>query len=340
MPRPWYPGPVADLTNDFSWSRTRDNAFQECRRRYFFQYYGSWGGWDAESDPRTRLLYVLKQLGTRQMWAGRLVHETIERALLAMRDGYALSETSLIESTVRQMREEWKGSRRGVYRETPKRTGLFEHEYNVPVRDSEWQAIRDNVVRCLRNFHRLPLLAEVKATPTERWIFIEDIGAFDFEGTRMFAAPDFGYWSTADRLQLVDWKTGGNGGDASLQLGGYALYALEVLGVEPARVDLLEVNLREGKVTTHPWDASGLDRVREHVRFSARSMRAYLRDPARNLAEESDFERAEDLRICRWCNFRGVCRPELPPFEPPPPHPTLSPSGGEGQGEGGEGDSR
>jgi len=79
-------------------------------------------------------------------------------------------------------------------------------------------------------------------------------------------------------------------------------------------VDLHEVNLREGKVTTHPWDAGALDRVREHIRFSARAMRAYLRDPERNLADEADFERAEDLRICRWCNFRQVCRPELPPF--------------------------
>ena len=317
---------MADLVNEFSWSRTRDNAFQDCRRRYFFQYYGAWGGWDAASDPRTRLLYVLKQLGTRQMWAGRLVHEAIERALLAMRDGYALSEVSLIESTVRQMREEWKGSRAGIYRDAPKRTGLFEHEYGVPIRDAEWQAIRDNVVRCLRNFHRLALLVDIKATPTERWVLIEDINAFEFEGTRVFAAPDFGYWSTADRLQLVDWKTGGNGGDASLQLGGYALYALEVLGVDPARVDLLEVNLREGKVTAHPWDAASLERVREHIRLSTRSMRAYLRDPARNLAEEVDFERAEDLRICRWCNFRRVCRPELPSFEAVAEPATAAPS--------------
>ena len=24
-----------------------------------------------------------------------------------------------------------------------------------------------------------------------------------------------------------------------------------------------------------------------------------------------DFERTEDLRLCRWCNFKAVCRPEL-----------------------------
>ena len=92
---------VADLANEFSWSRTRDNIFQECRRRYYLHYYGSWGGWDPGADPAVRALYVLKQLGTRQMWAGRLVHEAAERALLAMRDGHALSEAALIEDTVR-----------------------------------------------------------------------------------------------------------------------------------------------------------------------------------------------------------------------------------------------
>ena len=310
---------VADLVNDFSWSRTRDNVFQECRRRYYLHYYGSWGGWNADGDPRTRLLYVLKQLATRQMWAGRLVHESVERALLSLRDGYSLSEASLIESTVRQMREEWKGSRDGVYREHPKRTGLFEHEYAAPIRDSEWQAMRDNVIRCLRNFYRLLLFADIKATPPERWVLIEDIGSFAFEGTKVFAAPDFGYWNGADRLQLVDWKTGGAGADASLQLGGYALYARETMGVDPDRVDLLEVNLREGKVTTHPWGSLDLDRVRDHIRLSVRSMRAYLKDPDRNLAEEGDFEKAEDLRICRWCNFRGACRPEMEPFASPTP---------------------
>ena len=250
------------------------------------------------------------------MWAGRLVHEAIERVLLAVRDGYALSEASLIEATVSQMREEWKGSRAGVYRESPKRAGLFEHEYGVPVRDSEWQALRDHVMRCLRNFHRLPLLADIKGTAVERWIMIEDIGSFPFEGTTLFAAPDFGYWNDADRLQLVDWKTGGGGEGAALQLGGYALYALEMLRVDPARVDLLEVNLREGKVAAHPSDPVAIERVREHVRLSVRSMKAYLQDPERNLGAEADFEKTENLRICRWCNFRSVCRPELPPFAP------------------------
>ena len=84
-----------------------------------------------------------------------------------------------------------------------------------------------------------------------------------------------------------------------------------------SRVDLLEVNLREGKVTAHPWDAQRLDRVRDFIRLSVRSMKAYLEDPEKNVAREADFEKTEHVRICRWCNFRAVCRPELPPFPAP-----------------------
>jgi len=81
--------------------------------------------------------------------------------------------------------------------------------------------------------------------------------------------------------------------------------------VAPERVDLLEVNLRAGEVTTHPWDETRLDEIRARLRLSIRGMKAWLRDADANLAVLDDFERTEDLRLCRWCNFKGVCRPEL-----------------------------
>ena len=38
---------MADLQNEFSWSKSRHEKFDECRRAYFYTYYGSWGGWSA-----------------------------------------------------------------------------------------------------------------------------------------------------------------------------------------------------------------------------------------------------------------------------------------------------
>jgi PD-(D/E)XK nuclease superfamily len=305
--------PMAELGNVFSWSRSRASMFEDCRRRYYYHYYGAWGGWESTAAPDVRHLYVLKQLTGRQGWAGRTVHTAVELMLRALHAGRELSEERLIEDTVSRMRDEWRFSRRGRYRERPREAvALFEHEYGVEVPGQAWQALRDHVCRCLRNFQRLPLLAEIRRTPPERWILIEDVRAFEFEGTPVYAAPDFGYWARDDRLALVDWKTGSpNPDETAVQLGGYALYARDILDVPPDRVDLLEVNLRAGEVSVHPWDAARLDKIRERLRLSIRGMKAWLRDPDANVAALEDFERTEDLRLCRWCNFKAVCRPEL-----------------------------
>ena len=304
---------MSELANTFSWSRSRDVMFHECRRKYFYHYYGAWGGWEPDAPPEIRRLYVLKQLTGRQGWAGRVVHEAVELALRTLHAGREVPEGWLTEETVARMRREWRFSRSGGYRERPKAdVALFEHEYGVEVAPRTWQVLRDHVLRCLRNFYRLPLLAEIRAAPRERWILIEDVRAFDFEGTPAYAAPDFGYWTAADRLALVDWKTGSpDPEETAVQLGCYALYARDILEVPPGQVDLFEVNLREGIVTVHPWDEARVQAVRERLRLSIRAMKAWLRDPAANLAVIDDFERAEDLRLCRWCNFKAVCRPEL-----------------------------
>ena len=303
---------MGELTNDFSWSRSRDATFQECRRKYYLHYYGAWGGWAADAAADLRLLYVLKQLASRQMWGGRAVHDAIELALQIYKQGRDVPVEPFVADVIERMRGEWRSSRDGRYRDNPKTLALFEHEYAVELKREVWQALSRNVSTCLRNFFRLPLLAAIRKTPPEHWSIEHWSKVFEFEGTPVWIAPDFGFWNDGGRLTLVDWKTGASDADATaFQLGCYALYAHEVLGVPPARVELLEVNLREPTVTPLAWDEGRLDAIREQLRLSIRSMRAYLAEPDANVARREDFERTEELRICRWCNFRRVCRPEL-----------------------------
>jgi hypothetical protein len=303
---------MPELTNTFSWSRSRDYTFQECRRKYFYQYYGAWGGWEAGAPPEARRLYVLKQLASRHQWTGRVVHEAVEMALKAIAQGHELPQEPLIRDVVERMRQDWRDSRARRYRESPKLAALFEHEYGVEVRPEEWQALRRHVVTCVRTFYRLPLLADIRRTPLEYWMIEYSSKAFEFEGTPMWIAPDFGFWRREDELVLVDWKTGGSNPESTaFQLGCYALYAREVLERPADQVGLLEVNLREGAVTDLHWGEAQLTSVKERIRLSIRSMRAYLADPVANVAELENFERTEELRICRHCNFKAVCRPEL-----------------------------
>jgi len=132
---------MAALLNEFSWSRSRDGTFQECRRRYWFQYYGAWGGWEATADPETRTIYLLKQLKSRQMWAGEVVHACIQRSLENLQAGVEpMAVDDILSLALDQMRIEWKQSRDHVYRSRPKTLALFEHEYDVPVSAAEWRA--------------------------------------------------------------------------------------------------------------------------------------------------------------------------------------------------------
>ena len=55
---------MAQLTNDFTWSKSRHEKFEECLRAYYYQYYGSWGGWEAAHGSEIRELYVLKKLSS------------------------------------------------------------------------------------------------------------------------------------------------------------------------------------------------------------------------------------------------------------------------------------
>ena len=303
---------MADLANEFSWSRSRDNTFQDCRRKYFYQYYGAWGGWDPEAPPDVRRLYVLKQLASRQQWAGRIVHDAIELAFQVMQAGHSVPAEPFIADVIERMRSEWRSSKAGRYRDNPKSPALFEHEYAVPLNAEAWKAVSHNVATCLRHFFQLPLLTQIRATAPEHWSIEHWSKMFQFEGTAVWVAPDFGFWTEDGRLALVDWKTGGSRGEgASFQLGCYALYAHEVLGVPPQQTDLIEVNLRGPAVTTHRWDDERLAAVRDQLRLSIRAMKAYLADPEANVAVMDGFERTEELRICRWCNFRAICRPEL-----------------------------
>jgi len=303
---------MRELANEFSWSRSRDGAFQECRRKYYYHYYGAWGGWEATAAEDVRRLYVLKQLSSRHQWAGRTVHDALEMALQAFRDGRDIPVEPFVRDVIERMRGEWRGSNAGRYRETPKLVALFEHEYGIELKPEAWQALSRNVATCLRNFFKLPLVATIRKTAPEHWSIEHWSKVFEFEGTQVWMAPDFGFWTDESRLALVDWKTGGSDPEGtSFQLGCYALYANEVLGVEPARVDLYEANLREPLVTPLRWDDARLEAIKEQLRLSIRSMKAYLADPQANVAVMSDFERTEDLRICKWCNFRAVCRPEL-----------------------------
>src|SRR5438309_12088224 len=126
---------MAELQNEFSWSKSRHEKFAECRRLYYFTYYGAWGGWRADAPPITRELYLLKKLSNRFQWAGNVVHDAIRDALTQARAGAVPHLERQSQYMLLRMRHDWLQSHKKRYRVQPepytrRPLGLVEHEYH------------------------------------------------------------------------------------------------------------------------------------------------------------------------------------------------------------------
>ena len=165
------PRAMADLQNEFSWSKSRHEKFKECRARLLPRVLRELGRLEGAHGSDVREIYVLKKLSSRWQWAGSLVHDALKRALSRAKVAGELPPLDrLLEQTRAKARAEWASSREKSYWREPSRiVGLVEHEYGEPVADAEWKRLYEQVIEgSLRAFYASPLLEEIRRTPRER----------------------------------------------------------------------------------------------------------------------------------------------------------------------------
>ncbi len=287
------------MDNGFSWSLSRHDTFATCRRRYFYSYYA------ANEDPEVKRL---KKLSALPLWAGSVVHDTIE-GFLKTHDHLPSPEEqeALIRAVVHgDMLAAWRESEAG----SP-RFRLFEHEYQVPVEQEDKKILVGTVMRSLRNFFRSETLGEAFAAGKDRWLTVEDLVSFHVGSVEVFLRMDLAYRNPSGRVVIVDWKTGrGEGRFNEVQLAGYALYASEQGWVrEPEELQTELAYLVLPRYVRRSVDRKKLDHARAFIEKSAGTMKALLLDPAANLARLEDFPMIDRPQVCRRCNFRRLCFP-------------------------------
>jgi hypothetical protein len=303
------------LKNEFSWSKSRHERFAECRRAYFYTYYASWGGWEAAAGSPVRELYVLKKLSSRWQWAGSLVHGTLKQMLRAARaTGNFWPMEKTLDRTRARARSEWAWSREKSYwREPSQIVGLVEHEYGEVVPDPEWKRLYEEVVEgSLRAFYASPILEELRRVPGERWLSVDELDSWDFEGTKIWVAVDFAYRDADGRVHVLDWKTGKERGVDHTQVGIYALYAQRKWDVAAEEVRgglayLVANGAPAGEVVPVAADPAALESCKATMRASIGAMRTLLAEPDRNVALEGSFPRLPEREACKRCPFRRPC---------------------------------
>jgi CRISPR/Cas system-associated exonuclease Cas4 (RecB family) len=292
-----------DFKNEFSWSQSRKRFFDDCKRKYFFQYYGSFGGWDYSADQRKKELWIEKSLQTVPMFLGDSVHRVIEAYLNEVRKGRDVPLNTLVRQFHGYMEHGLEESKSGKHRLNPKKyCGLLEHEYGE-VSESDWKNALFNGELCLKNFYKSEVLKEIKESDKNSWLPIEDFQSFDFNGVNVFVKIDFAMQD--GQTVIYDWKTGKTESDDNVQLACYALYASKKWKAEFPIVTR-EYNLYLDKLREVVVQESDNCFAESVIRESVAEMKSLLFKPESNLAREDDFPRNEG-DWCTYCKFRKVC---------------------------------
>lgn len=312
---------MAELVNTFSWSWSRHLTFEACRYKYWMHYYGSWGGWRVDAAPEVRRRYVEKKLHSRHSWVGVLLHDMLAEVLRELRSGRTPPPERVIAELGQRARRELADARTRRHLDRPGKVLGLQELYYAEGGGALSEALEASVARAeslAREAFEHPVLRRI-SVQAGRLREIEALVQIELEGVPVWVSLDALVEGADGRFTAVDWKTGHAHSDAHLagQLGVYAAYVLQrYLGVAPRAADAqttdrvlgLAAMLADRSHQTFPASPEIVGSTLDALASSASLMRARLRDPAANLANEADFERLpEGSAACSSCAMRGAC---------------------------------
>lgn len=326
--------------NKFSWSNSRHDLFEECKRKYFYEYYGFWNGWKDIASEEARTLYRLKQLDNRYMWKGNTVHDAIAFLLKSRLHNKKINFDDFRNAVVERMRNQYRESLREDFKRDPKnKFGLLEHEYNEDIAEEEWSSNRDSILESIENFRNSPfwtladeldfegclaLEGDLK-NPENIWTSITpnlstfinlpyepSVDHFFIDELKVWAKLDFAYPEGAGSIRIVDWKSSYSDEKPNpMQLNIYGYYASEEWNIPEDKIKLTVYNVAREERHDREFSKALKEKAKESILKSVYDMKSFLIDPAENQAREEDFPKIENDKICRHCRYRRVCKPEL-----------------------------
>lgn len=299
----------------WSWSFSRQQTFEDCRRMYYYQYYGSHSGWEINAPPEAALAYRLKKLVNLYTVLGDAVHQAAQLVVERLAMGRPLVGAAEIEERIRQqLRSVWRSSQsnRALFVQHPNRVPmLHEFYYGYGPSDELVEKINERITLCAHNLASSPILREIGEGGGEV-LSCEQFDTFELEGTPVYAVPDLIYRRTDGGLLIVDWKTGRQDEQNLEQVALYGYYAQEKFDVPADQITIRLEYLEAGTGVELTLSDEMLAEVKAKAVSGMIEMRSYLDDAELNRAKPREaFPLTPYRQQCLRCNYLELCAPEL-----------------------------
>ena len=292
--------PISSDAGEFSWSYTRHKIFKFCRRAYFYRYYAAQKGWDKFADPRSQLIYRLKNLVKTENYVRNTVSKAISDVFLR---GNKKNEKDFpLRNIYSELRQNLFRTRTDIenrcWEDDPKKTNLFEIYYGESP-DTVFGRIREYISGIILILSQGGLLSELSAIPYLQWKNFKLPLAFFLDGLNVWTAPDF-VWTEEGNTNVLFLRFRPD--DESWRLPpGISVLALEnKFHIPPSRFRC-RTFFCNGHEIFEGYE--NLEKVRSLIKESSSSMLSLLVPDGK--AHEENFGRAETC--CSSCGFKEYC---------------------------------
>lgn len=157
----------------------------------------------------------------------------------------------------------------------------------------------------LKNFFMSNIYEDFRNYGTDQKAFIENKFSLDRGYYSVKGKIDLAY-SKEDKTGIVDWKLGdSSGGDESLQLLSYAMWAIENKKLSSGNFEIYMAHLAENVAVPFPISDQSLMAAEARIAQDVETM-IYL-DKYGKAAVAEAFSKCDQLKICALCQYQTLC---------------------------------
>lgn len=301
---------------DFTWSVSRHRTLQACARRYYWDTYGAWGGWEDDAPAETQLAYRLSKLTNLDFALGTAIHRRAHELTEIARAGRELpSVDALRRETRRELGEIYRAGEADFVRDPKGHPMLHGFYYGDGPDEEAIERVREKLEYCLPHLRDIDLWERIREWEV-RVAFAPDPDEIldptvEVDGAGLYATPDLVLRDTEDdTLTVVDWKTGRPRERDQRQIAVYGLFVRDQFDVSECRGRI--VYLMDGSSQVVDLTPAVFEETEGWIADSVAEMRRFVADPEVNRAKpKAAFPLTENRWECKGCNFFELCEEEL-----------------------------
>ncbi len=277
------------------WSFSRYETFSNCKRKYYYNYYGK-----HDTEFSTEKIESLKGLTSIPFEIGTISHDIIEVILKRLLKTTEPIDRSKFESYLEK-------------NILPRLGKNFFEIYYGGLEKIELDQLLGKAKSCLNNFlasNRFEWIRDIAIAEKNNWMIEPpEYGESRLGEIKLFCKVDF-LTPIDEKIVIIDWKTGKKDEQKHpKQLVGYASWVLHNMDNEDQDIEPIMVYLYpEYEEVTINVNEKDLREYKEKIITQTQEMYNYCSNYEENqpLAKE-EFPMVQDNKYCKFCNYKELC---------------------------------